>query len=85
MRLPAAAPTRIHRTRPSLRRMCAACVAQGIGYVGTALVGLQVMGVRAKARRHPGGDAPGAGDVVPAGSLPAGPAGPAGVEQPADA
>jgi hypothetical protein len=32
--------------------MCATCVAQGIGYVGTALVGLQVMGARAKARRN---------------------------------
>jgi len=32
--------------------MCAACVAQGVGYVGTALVGLQVMGARAKAKRR---------------------------------
>jgi hypothetical protein len=32
--------------------MCATCVAQGIGYVGSALVGLQVMGARAKARRR---------------------------------
>jgi hypothetical protein len=32
--------------------MCASCVAQGIGYVGTALAGLQVMGARAKARRR---------------------------------
>ena len=31
--------------------MCAACVAQGIGYVGTALASLQVMGARAKAKR----------------------------------
>lgn len=32
--------------------MCAACVAQGVGYVGTALVGLQVMGARAKVKRR---------------------------------
>ena len=31
--------------------MCAACVAQGVVYVGGALAGLQVMGARAKARR----------------------------------
>lgn len=31
--------------------MCAACVAQGIAYVGGALGGLQVMAARAKARR----------------------------------
>lgn len=36
--------------------MCAACVAQGIVYVGGALGGLQVMAARAKARR--GGDDP---------------------------
>ena len=31
--------------------MCAACVAQGITYVGGALTTLQVMGARAKAKR----------------------------------
>jgi hypothetical protein len=31
--------------------MCAACVAQGIAYVGGALGSLQVMAARAKARR----------------------------------
>jgi hypothetical protein len=36
--------------------MCATCVAQGIGYVGSALVGLQVMGARAKSRRRRSGD-----------------------------
>jgi hypothetical protein len=40
--------------------MCAACVAQGVGYVGTDLVGLQVMGARAKARRRRSGVAGGA-------------------------
>jgi hypothetical protein len=35
--------------------VCAACVAQGIGYVGGALTSLQVMAARAKAKRadHP--------------------------------
>jgi hypothetical protein len=37
--------------------MCATCVAQGIGYVGSALVGLQVMGARAKAKRRSSSDA----------------------------
>jgi hypothetical protein len=32
--------------------MCAACVAQGIAYVGGAVGGLQVMAARAKARRR---------------------------------
>jgi hypothetical protein len=32
--------------------MCAACVAQGVAYVGGALTGLQVMGARAKAKRR---------------------------------
>lgn len=32
--------------------MCAACVAQGVVYVGGALTGLQVMAARAKARRQ---------------------------------
>jgi hypothetical protein len=32
--------------------MCAACVAQGVVYVGGAVAGLQVMGARAKARRR---------------------------------
>jgi len=32
--------------------MCAACVAQGITYVGGALGGLQVMAARAKAKRQ---------------------------------
>jgi hypothetical protein len=32
--------------------MCAACVAQGVTYVGGALAGLQVMAVRAKSRRR---------------------------------
>jgi hypothetical protein len=31
--------------------MCAACVAQGVVYVGGAVAGLQVLGARAKARR----------------------------------
>jgi hypothetical protein len=31
--------------------MCAACVAQGIGYVGASLGGIQVMAARAKAKR----------------------------------
>lgn len=31
--------------------MCAACVAQGVGYVGGALVALQVMAGRARAKR----------------------------------
>ena len=31
--------------------MCATCVAQGVTYVGGALAGLQVMAVRARARR----------------------------------
>ena len=31
--------------------MCAACVAQGVTYVGGALTTLQVMGARAKAKR----------------------------------
>jgi hypothetical protein len=33
--------------------MCAACVAQGITYVGGALGSLQVMAARAKAKRQP--------------------------------
>jgi len=37
--------------------MCAACVAQGITYVGGALGSLQVMAARAKARRRGGADA----------------------------
>jgi hypothetical protein len=32
--------------------MCAACVAQGVVYVGGALTGLQVMAMRASARRR---------------------------------
>lgn len=32
--------------------MCAACVAQGAVYVGGALTGLQVMAMRASARRR---------------------------------
>jgi hypothetical protein len=46
--------------------MCAACVAQGIGYVGTALAGLQVMGARAKAKRRSAdaSDAAGAAGAV---------------------
>ena len=35
--------------------MCAACVAQGVGYVGASLVGLRVMAAHARARRS-GGD-----------------------------
>ena len=31
--------------------MCAACVAQGVTYVGGALAGLQVMASRARAKR----------------------------------
>jgi hypothetical protein len=31
--------------------MCAACVAQGIGYVGASLAGLRVMTARARSRR----------------------------------
>jgi len=31
--------------------MCAACVAQGVTYVGGALAGLQVMAGRARAKR----------------------------------
>jgi hypothetical protein len=33
--------------------MCAACVAQGVAYVGGAVAGLQVMTARAKAKRSP--------------------------------
>ena len=32
--------------------MCAACVAEGSAYVGTALVSLKVMAVRASSRRR---------------------------------
>lgn len=39
--------------------MCAACVAQGVTYVGGALAGLQVMATRARAKRSgPTSDAP---------------------------
>jgi hypothetical protein len=31
--------------------MCAACVAQGVGYVGASLVGLRVMAAHARVRR----------------------------------
>jgi hypothetical protein len=31
--------------------MCAACVAQGVGYVGASLAGLRVMTARAQTRR----------------------------------
>jgi hypothetical protein len=31
--------------------MCAACVAQGVGYVGASLAGLRVMAAHARARR----------------------------------
>ena len=44
--------------------MCAACVAQGIGYVGTALASLQVMGARAKARRRSSDPSVGEGELV---------------------
>lgn len=40
--------------RCSVRAMCAACVAQGVAYVGGALAGLQVMAARASARRRRG-------------------------------
>ena len=60
----------------NVRAMCAACVAQGIGYVGTALVGLQVMGARAKAKRR-SGDAD--ADEASVGAVPV------PVEQPVDA
>ena len=43
--------------------MCANCVAQGAVYVGGALTGLQVMAVRARARRRAG--APAAADAPP--------------------
>jgi hypothetical protein len=57
--------------------MCAACVVQGVGYVGGALTGLQVMGARAKAVRlrrertgpsggQSAGDSPGVADTDPA-------------------
>jgi hypothetical protein len=39
--------------------MCAACVAQGVAYVGGAVAGLQVMAARARQRRaRPDGGAP---------------------------
>ncbi|MGH9210750.1 MAG: hypothetical protein ACRD2C_08710 [Acidimicrobiales bacterium] len=44
--------------------MCAACVAQGVTYVGGALAGLQVMAVRARAKRGRAAD-----DAVPADAL----------------
>ena len=44
--------------------MCAACVAQGVVYVGGAVAGLQVMAVRARVRRH-GEDAGPTGPTVP--------------------
>jgi hypothetical protein len=33
--------------------MCAACVAQGVAYVGGAVAGLQVLAARARGRRSP--------------------------------
>lgn len=38
--------------------MCAACVAQGVTYVGGALTTLQVMASRAKAKRSRTSDTP---------------------------
>jgi hypothetical protein len=38
--------------------MCAACVAQGVTYVGGALAGLQAMSMRARARRRRSEEAP---------------------------
>ena len=38
--------------------MCAACVAQGVTYVGGALTTLQVMATRAKSKRLRPTDAP---------------------------
>jgi hypothetical protein len=38
--------------RCSVGAMCAACVAQGVAYVGGALAGLQVMAARASAKRR---------------------------------
>jgi hypothetical protein len=51
--------------------MCAACVAQGVVYVGGAVAGLQVMAVRARVRRHgedagPTGPTGSTGPTVPA-------------------
>jgi hypothetical protein len=51
--------------------MCAACVAQGVAYVGGALAGLQVMAARASAKRRRSDD-------------PAAPDSTTEVEQPAD-
>ena len=63
--------------------MCAACVAQGITYVGGAVAGLQVMAHRARSRRlgsasgedfgDDGGDDVGGGVVVGAVDHPEGP------------
>jgi hypothetical protein len=64
--------------------MCATCVAQGIGYVGSALVGLQVMGARAKAKRRSSGDASVLSDAAPFGSPSAGSASSDGSAAPVD-
>lgn len=56
--------------------MCAACVAQGVAYVGGAVAGLQVMAARARQRGRGGPARPGGVDM-PAGE-------PDGVAVPAD-
>jgi hypothetical protein len=66
--------------------MCAVCVAQGIGYVGTALASLQVMGARAKAKRRSSGGAEDAAgvevDAVDVDAVEVGVSGDEDVEQP---
>jgi hypothetical protein len=51
--------------------MCAACVAQGAVYVGGALTGLQVMAMRASARRRRSEAPDAASDPVPTDAEPA--------------